>query len=225
MEVGVVTSTTDTFTINVGITSRVKFNVTNATYDANSGLATITTDTSHGLSTTTSVGLATGGLVYACSMDQYATEHPYPRTTDPAHNAALYPTAVTSNNVTLNVGVSTRVEYNINHADYNESIGIMTMFLPAVHGITTAAGVGRNIKLKTESILFSCSQDNYATKQFYPKGGDPYYNGSLITRVLSNTQIETQVGPSTTPSFYNSGGKIQGVIPVSYTHLTLPTKA
>ena len=212
VEVGVVTSTTDTFTINVGITSRVKFNVTNATYDANSGLATITTDSSHGLSTTTSVGLMTGGLIYSCSMDQYATEHPYPRTTDPAHNAALYPTAVTSNNITLNVGVSTRVAYNINHADYHESIGIMTAFLPVVHGITTAAGVGRNVKLETESILFSCSQDNYATKQFYPKGGDPYYNGSLITRVLSNTQIETQVGPSTTPSFYNSGGKIQGVI-------------
>ena len=212
IEVGVVTSTTDTFTINVGITSRVKFNITNATYDANSGLATVTTDTSHGLSTTTSVGLATNGLIYSCSMDQYATEHAYPRTTDPAHDTALYPTAVTSNNVTLNVGVSTRVEYNINHADYHESIGIMTMFLPSVHGITTAAGVGRNVKLKTEGILFSCSQDNYATKQFYPKGGDPYYNGSLITRVISNTQIETQVGPSTTPSFYNSGGKIQGVI-------------
>ena len=88
----------------------------------------------------------------------------------------------------------------------------MTMFLPSVHGITTAAGVPRNVKLKDESILFSCSQDNYATKQFYPKGGDPYYNGSIITRVISNTQIETQVGPSTTPSFYNSGGKIQGVI-------------
>ena len=212
IEVGVVTSTTDTFTINVGITSRVKFNITNATYDANSGLATVTTDTSHGLSTTTSVGLATNSLIYSCSMDQYATEHAYPRITDPAHDTALYPTAVTSNNVTLNVGVSTRVEYNINHADYHESIGIMTMFLPSVHGITTAAGVGRNVKLKDESILFSCSQDNYATKQFYPKGGDPYYNGSLITRVISNTQIETQVGPSTTPSFYNSGGKIQGVI-------------
>ena len=212
VEVGVVTSTLDTFTINVGITSRVKFNVTNATYDANSGLATITTDSSHGLSTTTSVGLVTGGLIYSCAMDQYATEHPYPRTTDPAHNTALYPTAVTSNNVTLNVGVSTRVAYNINHADYHESIGIMTAFLPVVHGITTAAGVGRNVKLRTEGILFSCSQDNYTTKQFYPKGGDPYYNGSLITRVIDNNTIETQVGPSTTPSFYNSGGKIQGVI-------------
>jgi len=211
-EVGVVTSTTDTFTINVGITSRVKFNVTDATYDANSGLATITTDSSHGLSTVTSVGLATGGLVYSCAMDQYASEHPYPRTTDPAHNTALYPTSVTSNNVTLNVGVSTRVAYNINHADYHESIGIMTAYLPTVHGITTAAGVGRNVKLRTEGILFSCSQDNYTTKQFYPKGGDPYYNGSLITRVIDNNTIETQVGPSTTPSFYNSGGKIQGVI-------------
>ena len=212
IEVGVVTSTTDTFTINVGITSRVKFNVTNATYDANSGLVTMTTDTSHGLSTTTSIGIATNGLVYSCSMDQYSSEHAYPRTTDPAHDTALYPTAVTSNNVTVNVGVSTRVEYNINHADYNEMIGIMTAYLPVTHGITTAAGVGRNVKLKNESIYFSCSQDNYATKQLYPKGGDPYYNGSIITRVISNTQIETQVGPSTTPSFYNSGGKIQGVI-------------
>ena len=112
----------------------------------------------------------------------------------------------------MNVGVSTRVAYNINHADYHESIGIMTAFLPVVHGITTAAGVGRNVKLRTEGILFSCSQDNYTTKQFYPKGGDPYYNGSLITRVINNNVIETQVGPSTTPSFYNSGGKIQGVI-------------
>ena len=212
IEIGIVTSTTDTFTLNVGITSRVKYNVTNATYDANSGLATFTTDTSHGLSTTTAVGLATNAFIYSCSMDQFASEHAYPRTTDPAHDTALYPTAVTSNNVTINVGVSTRVEYNVNHADYSESIGIMTMFLPSVHGITTAAGVGRNVKLKTESILFSCSQDNYATKQFYPKGGDPFYNGSIITRVISNTQIETQVGPSTTPSFYNSGGKIQGVI-------------
>ena len=212
VEVGIVTSTIDTFTINVGITSRIKFNVTNATYDPNSGLVTMTTDSSHGLSTTTAIGLATNGFVYTCDMDQNATEHAYPRTTDPAHNTSLYPISVTSNNVVVNVGVSTRVEYNINHADYHESIGIMTMFLPSVHGITTAAGVGRNVKLKTEGILFSCSQDNYATKQFYPKGGDPYYNGSLITRVISNTQIETQVGPSTTPSFYNSGGKIQGVI-------------
>ena len=88
----------------------------------------------------------------------------------------------------------------------------MTAYVPTAHGITTATGVGRNVKLKNESIYFSCSQDNYTTKQLYPKGGDPYYNGSLITRVINNTQIETQVGPSTTPSFYNSGGKIQGVI-------------
>ena len=212
VEVGIVTSTIDTFTINVGITSRIKFNVTNATYDPNSGLVTMTTDSSHGLSTTTAIGLATNGFVYTCDMDQNATEHAYPRTTDPAHDTSLYPISVTSNNLVVNVGVSTRVEYNINHADYHESIGIMTMFLPTAHGITTSAGNGRNVKLKTEGILFSCSQDNYATKQFYPKGGDPYYNGSLITRVINNTTIETQVGPSTTPSFYNSGGKIQGVI-------------
>ena len=56
VEVGIVSTTLDTFTINVGITSRVKFNVTNATYDPNSGLVTMTTDTSHGQSTSTAVG-------------------------------------------------------------------------------------------------------------------------------------------------------------------------
>ena len=178
VEVGIVSTTTDTFTINVGITSRVKFNVTNATYDPNSGLVTMTTDTSHGQTTSTAVGLVTNAFVYTCDMDQNASEHAYPRTTDPAHDTSLYPTAVTSNTVTVNVGVSTRVEYNINHADYNEVIGIMTAYLPTAHGITTAAGVGRNVKLKNESIYFSCSQDNYATKQLYPKGGDPNYNGS-----------------------------------------------
>ena len=86
IEVGIVTTTLDTFTMNVGITSRVKFNVTNATYDANSGLATFTTDSSHGLSTTTAVGLRQMDSYYTCSMDQYASEHAYPRTTDPAHD-------------------------------------------------------------------------------------------------------------------------------------------
>ena len=133
----------------------------------------MTTDSSHGLSTTTAVGLVTNGFVYTCTMDQNSTEHAYPRTTDPAHDTSLYPTAVTSNNVTVNVGVSTRVEYNINHADYNDVVGIMTMFLPTAHGITTAAGVPRNVKLKNESIYFTCSKDNYATAHVYPKGGDP----------------------------------------------------
>ena len=212
VEVGIVSSTLDTFTMNVGITSRVKFNISNATYDPNSGLVTMTTDSSHGLSTTTSVGLATNGFVYTCTMDQNSTEHAYPRVTDPAHNTSLYPTAVTANNVTVNVGVSTRVEYNINHADYNDVVGIMTMFLPTAHGITTAAGAPRNVKLKNESIYFTCSKDGYATAHVYPKGGDPYYNGSIVNRVIDNQNIEIQVGPSTTPSFYNGGGKIQGVI-------------
>ena len=64
-------------------------------------------------------------------MDQYASEHAYPRTTDPAHTS-LYPTAVTSNNITLNVGVSTRVEYictdYINHWCYDNAV--------TIHGIT-----------------------------------------------------------------------------------------
>ena len=66
--------------------------------------------------------------------------------------------------------------------------------------------------MKNESIYFTCSKDNYATAHVYPKGGDPYYNGSVVNRVINNQNIEIQVGPSTTPSFYNGGGIIQGAI-------------
>ena len=113
-EIGVVTTTQNTFTVNVGVTTIQRLNVSDATYDPSTGVVVLTTDTAHGLTTAQGgVGIATNSLIYTCTMDQNASEHSYPRTTDPAHNARLAIAATTSNTLTVNVGTSTAVPYDV----------------------------------------------------------------------------------------------------------------
>jgi len=53
------------------------------------------------------IGIATESLKFTCSKDSHATQHDYPRTTDPVHNETLGLESVDSTTVTVNVGVST----------------------------------------------------------------------------------------------------------------------
>ena len=46
----------------------------------------------------------------------------------------------------------------------------------------------------------------------YPRAGDPGYNGLKVIGVNSPTKFDVNVGVSTVPTFYKSGGKVQGVI-------------
>ena len=55
---------------------------------------------------TSTLGIATESIVFTCTMDNNQTEHAYPRTTDPAHGAALSITAADCNSVSVNVGVT-----------------------------------------------------------------------------------------------------------------------
>ena len=84
-----ITATTDTtFTVNVGASPLVYFDVSDATYDATSGIATLTIG-SHGLTTDTSIRLANDSLTFRCELDDYASLHTYPRYTDPGFSTAI----------------------------------------------------------------------------------------------------------------------------------------
>ena len=87
------------------ITSNVggAFTATNAEYVSSTGVLTLTIP-NHGLTTSNTIGIATGGLVFTCSRDNFTTVHPYPRTTDPAHNANLAIGSTSINTITVNVG-------------------------------------------------------------------------------------------------------------------------
>ena len=78
---------------------------TDADYNPSTGLM-IVTAAGHGLSNGNDVGIGTNSLTFTCSKDDHATEHTYPRTTDPAHNTLKAVSNVTTDTFTVDVGKS-----------------------------------------------------------------------------------------------------------------------
>ena len=76
-----------------------------ATYDPATGEMVITS-AGHNLSTSSKVSFADDSFTFTCSQDNNASQHTYPRSTDPAYRRVLSVTAVSTNTFTVNVGVS-----------------------------------------------------------------------------------------------------------------------
>ena len=60
----------------------------------------------HGLTGSNTVTIATGSISFTCSKDNFATNHAYPRATDPAAGATLNITSFNTNSITVNVGAN-----------------------------------------------------------------------------------------------------------------------
>ena len=156
-----------------------------------------------------SIRFTPNSLAFTCDMDQHGSVHTYPRPSDPMYNTAVSCGTTTANTVTVNVGVSSQVNFNVTAADYDAATGIMTMTIGA-HNLT----IGDNIKLKKESLTFTCTKDGNATRHKYPREGDPTYNGTAVTKVNSTTEFEVNIGISTVLSNYTGVGtaKVQPCI-------------
>ena len=79
--------------------------ISTATYDSSTGLLTITS-VAHGLDDGDNVKIPVESIVFTCSQDSHATNHPYPRITDPAANKWLPVTRVDDDNIQVNVSPS-----------------------------------------------------------------------------------------------------------------------
>ena len=87
------------------------FTATDAVYESHSGQLVLTIP-NHGLSTSDTVGIDTGGLVFKCSKDNFFSDHPYPRAvsktsfpnSDPIAGIQTAITETTTNTITINVG-------------------------------------------------------------------------------------------------------------------------
>jgi len=79
------------------------FTPTDAIYDSATGNLTLSI-AGHGLTTSNKIKIATNSLVFTCDKDGHFSNHPYPRSTDPANNVFLTITAVTTDTITVNVG-------------------------------------------------------------------------------------------------------------------------
>ena len=183
-----------------------QFTPTNATYNASTGVFVISIP-DHGLSTNDTVGIGTSSIVFSCEMDHYGSDHPYPRPTDPIAGIQTAITAVTTNTITINVGKSELNFYDVSNATYAADTGVLVLTIGA-HTLLP----GRSIKLKKESLRFTCSKNNHATQHKYPREGDPVFDGTPVVGVASATQFTINAGISTVPTDYVSGGFIQPAI-------------
>ena len=96
------TSITD-LAVGYGLTD---YPVYAANYTPSTGAMVLDIGT-HSIPSSGIVTIANESLVFTCSKDNYLSKHAYPRSTDPAYGQALTVSAITANQITVNVGVAT----------------------------------------------------------------------------------------------------------------------
>ena len=83
---------------------------------------------------------------------------------------------------------------------YNPKTGILSVTVSG-HSLTTSD----TVKVKANTIVFKCAQDNYQTIHEYPRTSDPVYNTNISVGSTTLNTFELNVGKST----YGSGGALE----------------
>ena len=77
-----------------------------ATYNAVTGVLTLTFASAHGVANGGNVTIANRSLVFTCARDGHATQHAYPRASDPASGSTLTATLISPTSFSVPVGAS-----------------------------------------------------------------------------------------------------------------------
>ena len=179
-------ATTGLLTMSVSantLTNGGKITPRSATYDAATGDMTIAA-TNHGLSVGQRVNIKVNSMTFTCSQDSNATEHEYPRPTDPAAGDWIAITSVPNDHeFVINVSASPSGQ------QYTHAF---------VSADTDAITVERDrIKINPNALTFTCSSDNNQTEVTYPRPRDPATKFNALPVVdASSTSITVNVGTS-----------------------------
>ena len=156
---------------SVNVLNGAQITPTNATYDATTGLMTLYFGTAHGLSAGAQVSLDDNSIVFKCAMDNYTSSKSYPRAgIDPYAGQNIAISNITTHSFAINVGTSPLVEHNVSTATYDPASGDVVVTTSAAHGLSA----GRSIKIKTESLTFTCTKDQNVTTHSYPRAARAY---------------------------------------------------
>ena len=136
---------------------------TDVTYDASTGVSVITI-ANHGLSNGEEVKIKDNGLTFTCGMDGNVAEKSYPRLLDGNSNTAMTVSNVTTDTFEINVGSSPIVNFNVTDATYTPITGDVELTIGS-HSLRA----GTSIKLRDESLVFTCDFDNNQSEHSYPK--------------------------------------------------------
>ena len=103
----VVSKTDKTITVNVGVNPDGVYEHRFISSSNNS------ISWAHNIKIGNTITIDSGSLVWTCAMDSHATDHPYPRTTDPYYNKNILITNVSGNVITMNIGISSNTSAHL----------------------------------------------------------------------------------------------------------------
>ena len=185
----VANTTANTFEVNVGITSNTTFTPTNADYNPTTGLMELTIG-AHSLTAGTSIKLADNSLTFTCGEDGNATNHSYPRSTDPFYDTAINIESVTANTITIQV-LSTVPSTNVT----------AHTFVSATSGAVIAGGDYTHTFVSAAAGAIISSTLSYGGELIPEIDGEEIEQMYAIERLSYHAQQELLNNPSSDPNW------------------------
>ena len=193
--------------------------INDVTYTSNTGLTTVTTLVPHGLSVNDQITMA--GIAFTCPSTAGITSSIFPApqaafTVEKVINNITFETntgfvnnlphtfrpsfhrfvRATPNCITVKSGLQNNTKISpIKGTTYDSVTGILSVTAAAPHNLAN----NDNIEFDNNTLIFTCSQDNYFQEKSYPRSTDPAANGNNkpVTVVGINT-FTVNVGVTTT---------------------------
>ena len=195
--------------------------ISNVEYDNTTGLTTVTTLVSHGLSAGEEITMA--GIAFTCPSTGGITSSifPAPQTSFSVDRVVVVTTFETNTGIVNSLPHTFRPSLHqfiranndaitvtsgsqngnkiqvVKGTSYDSVTGILSVTAPSAHGLST----GDNIQLTNNSLVFKCSQDNFFKEKTYPRSTDPAANGNnlgVTTFVGIANTFTVNVGVTTT---------------------------
>ena len=199
----------NTFTVNVGASPLVTYDVNAATYDHLTGDLTMDIG-AHQLAQNTAIKLGNDSLTFRCAMDGYITDHTYPRSSDPYYDTAINITATTTTTITVNIGVASS---NTTITGNFPSVHTPGQYQFPVQGIPDANSIILNVGQSATDYLYVQSGTAFVglTTTVYPdKASKSYFE---VLEVPDADTFRTNVGVSTINHTYVKGGLLTDLTP------------
>ena len=168
-----------------GQTADSEFTATTGTaYNPSTGILTVVTTGVHGMTTGDYVKIVEGSLRFTCAKDGNATNHDYPRATDPVNNKWKQVVVTNTTTFTMNIGKSS-------------DTSLHTWVSAVANGILRANSL---ISIADGGVRFTCALDGNATNHDYPRSTDPASGKVLGVEAITTDTITLNIGKSSDTS-------------------------
>ena len=169
-----------------GMTKASIHSPTNAVYNQTTGVMTLTI-ASHGFTNGQRILIRDNSITFTCTKDSNATNHSYPRATDPSSGKWLTISNKTTDTFEVNVGPA------------NDSTAGTHTFVSAVGN--SVLGENDAVRIDFNALNFTCGMDGNATQHSYPRSGDPAGASILPLTDATTDTFTINVGKSPTTNF------------------------